>query len=64
MLGCVDEVLPEPEGGTQNDPAVAMSIVDERLTDHLEYLQSLSLDDMLAARYEKFRNIAQFYTTI
>ena len=31
MLGCVDEVIREPEGGTHNDPALAMSIVDERL---------------------------------
>ena len=63
MLGCVDEVIREPEGGTHNDPALAMSIVDERLADHLDYLQGLTLEAMLAARYKKFRNIAQFYTT-
>jgi acetyl-CoA carboxylase carboxyl transferase subunit alpha len=63
MLGCVDEVIREPEGGTHNDPAAAMAIVDERLADHLDYLQGLPLDALLAARYEKFRNIAQFYTT-
>jgi acetyl-CoA carboxylase carboxyl transferase subunit alpha len=63
MLGCVDEVIREPEGGTHNDPALAMSIVNDRLVDHLEYLQGLPLDVMLAARYKKFRNIAQFYTT-
>ncbi len=63
MLGCVDEVIREPEGGTHNDPAAAMAIVDERLTDHLEALQALPIEAMLAARYEKFRNIAQFYTT-
>ncbi len=63
MLGCVDEIIREPAGGTHNDPALAMSIVDERLADHLDYLQNLSLEAMLAARYEKFRNIAQFYTT-
>jgi len=63
MLGCVDEVIREPEGGTHNDPALAMSLVDERLTTHLEALQALPIEAMLAARYEKFRNIAQFYTT-
>src|ERR1700723_468179 len=63
MLGCVDDVIREPEGGTHNDPALAKSIVDERLADPLESLQGLSLDAMLAARYDKFRNIAQFYTT-
>src|SRR6202044_1631292 len=63
MLGCVDEVIREPEGGTHNDPALAMSLVDERLTDHLATLQGLPLEALLAARYNKFRNIAQFYTT-
>ncbi len=61
-LGCVDEVICEPEGGTQNDPALAAERLDERLAAHLELLQRLPLEEMLAARYHKFRNIAQFYT--
>jgi acetyl-CoA carboxylase carboxyl transferase subunit alpha len=64
LLGCVDDVLPEPAGGTQNDPAAAMAIVDERLSYHLAQLRSLSIDDLLEQRYRKFRNIAQFYTTV
>jgi acetyl-CoA carboxylase carboxyl transferase subunit alpha len=63
MLGCVDDVVREPEGGTPNDPAFAMRLLDGRLKIHLRELQGLSLDDLLARRYEKFRNIAQFYTT-
>jgi acetyl-CoA carboxylase carboxyl transferase subunit alpha len=63
MLGCVDDVIREPEGGTHLDPAFAMELVDERLERHLNELQQLSLDELLAARYAKFRNIAQFYTT-
>jgi acetyl-CoA carboxylase carboxyl transferase subunit alpha len=62
-LGCVDDVIREPEGGTHLDPAFAMELVDERLERHLNELQQLSLDELLAARYAKFRNIAQFYTT-
>jgi acetyl-CoA carboxylase carboxyl transferase subunit alpha len=61
-LGCVDEVIREPEGGTHNDPAAAMHFVNERLERHLGDLKRMSIDDMLAARYDKFRNIAQFYT--
>jgi len=63
MLGCVDDVIREPEGGTHLDPAAAMELVNERLERHLHDLQRLSLDELLAARYHKFRNIAQFYTT-
>lgn len=62
-LGCVDDVIREPEGGTQMDPAFAMELVNERLERHLGDLKRLPIDDLLAARYNKFRNIAQFYTT-
>jgi len=62
-LGCVDDVLPEPNGGTQNDPAAAMALVDERLQYHLANLRGLPIEDLLEQRYQKFRNIAQFYTT-
>jgi acetyl-CoA carboxylase carboxyl transferase subunit alpha len=63
LLGCVDDVLPEPEGGSQNDPAAAVTAVDEKLRYHLATLRALPLEEMLEQRYQKFRNIAQFYTT-
>jgi len=63
LLGCVDDVLPEPAGGSQNDPAATMELVDEKLRYHLAEIRSLPIDDMLERRYQKFRNIAQFYTT-
>jgi acetyl-CoA carboxylase carboxyl transferase subunit alpha len=62
-LGCVDDVIREPAGGTQNDPALAMQLVNERLERHLAELRKLSVEDLLEQRYEKFRRIAQFYTT-
>jgi len=63
LMGCVDDVLREPRGGTQEDPGAAMAIVGERLQYHLAGLRALPLDVMLEQRYIKFRNIAQFYTT-
>ena len=62
-LGCVDDVLAEPEGGTHLDPASAMAMVDEKLRFHLAQLDTKSIDQLLEQRYQKFRNIAQFYTT-
>ena len=38
-------------------------LLAEKLRFHLGELKALSIDDLLAARYQKFRNIAQFYTT-
>ena len=60
-LGCVDEVIAEPEGGTQADPPRAFQLVDARLVQNLGELKSMPLDEMLARRYDKFRNMAQFY---
>jgi acetyl-CoA carboxylase carboxyl transferase subunit alpha len=62
-LGCVDDVLTEPEGGTQNDPAAAMAMVSERLRFHLASVLSTPIERLLEERYTKFRNIAQFYTS-
>ncbi len=64
LLGCVDDVLLEPRGGTQNDPDATMAMVGEKLRYHLNELRALPLDVMLEQRYTKFRNIAQFYTIV
>ncbi len=62
-LGCVDDIIPEPEGGAHTDPAAAMHLVNDRLQRHFAELTAQSSDVRLASRYDKFRNIAQFYTT-
>ena len=62
-LGCVDDVIPEPEGGAHADPAAAAELLAEKLRWHLNELKALSVDELLRRRYDKFRNIAQFYTT-
>ncbi len=62
-LGCVDDVVPEPKGGTQADPAKAFGLVAVRLRRHLQELTDMPLDEMLARRYDKFRNMGQFYET-
>lgn len=61
-LGCVDDVISEPPGGTQNNIPKSMEIVDAALQRHLRELQAKPLKELLDARYAKFRSIAQFYT--
>jgi acetyl-CoA carboxylase carboxyl transferase subunit alpha len=61
-LGCVDEVIPEPEGGAQIDPEAGASLLSGALVRHLAELNSKPIEQILAARRAKFRNIAQFYT--
>ena len=62
-MGCVDDVVPEPPGGAHVDPEAAARMLDEKLAWHLSELKAMSTEERLASRREKFRNIAQFYTT-
>ena len=61
-LGCVDGIVPEPEGGIFTDPEAGAALLGDALRKHLAELKALSLDELLTARRKKFRNIAQFYT--
>jgi acetyl-CoA carboxylase carboxyl transferase subunit alpha len=63
QLGCVDEVISEPQGGSHVDPACAVEMLNTRLQYHLAQLDSIPIDQLLRQRFEKFRNIAQYYTT-
>ena len=60
--GIVDQVVPEPEGGAHTDHEVGAGLLGTALTRHLAELKSFSIDDLVAVRQRKFRNIAQFYT--
>ena len=60
-LGCVDEVIAEPKGGSQADPAAAFVLVAGCLRKHFAQIRDQSIEELLASRYSKFRNIAQFY---
>src|ERR1700761_5644384 len=52
-LGCVDGVIAEPAGGAQANQDEAMRRVNERLEHHFAELKTMSIDDLLAKRYEK-----------
>jgi acetyl-CoA carboxylase carboxyl transferase subunit alpha len=62
-LRCVDDIVPEPGNGAHENPDEAAKLLAEKLHLHLNELKSLSIADIVAQRYEKYRNIAQFYTT-
>jgi acetyl-CoA carboxylase carboxyl transferase subunit alpha len=61
-LGCIDEIVPEPPGGAHTDHDGAAKLVDEALQKNLSELKSMSADALIAARYEKFRAMARFFT--
>src|SRR5579864_4704295 len=61
-LRCIDGIVPEPEGGAHTNFDAAAALVDEALHRNLCELKNLSLEQLLASRYRKFRNMAQFFT--
>jgi acetyl-CoA carboxylase carboxyl transferase subunit alpha len=62
-LGCVDGIIPEPEGGAHVDYDAAASLLDAALQQSLAEVQRLPVEELVAARYNKFRNMAQFFRT-
>src|SRR5215471_1750638 len=56
-LGLVDGVIPEPLGGAHNDYDAASALVDQALSAALAELATLSVEQRLVARYEKFRKM-------
>ena len=60
-LGCVDDVIREPAGGAQADPAAAFDVVRDSLKRHYLHLKALPLTVLLEQRYQKFRTMAQAY---
>jgi acetyl-CoA carboxylase carboxyl transferase subunit alpha len=63
-LGCIDDIVPEPEGGAHRDYEAAANLLDVSLQKHLSELKKVSAAELLASRYNKFRNIAQFFKTV
>src|SRR5579864_4584558 len=60
-LGCIDGVVPEPEGGAHADHEAAAALLDQTLQTHFQQLRKTPIPELLASRYNKFRNMAQFY---
>ena len=59
-LRVIDAIVPEPVGGAHRDWDGAAGHLREALREHLRPLASMSPDDLVAERYEKFRRIGAF----
>jgi acetyl-CoA carboxylase carboxyl transferase subunit alpha len=60
-LGIIDGIVTEPPGGAHTDHAKAVELLDAVLRQQLAELKQMPLKDLLEARYQKFRNMAQFF---
>jgi acetyl-CoA carboxylase carboxyl transferase subunit alpha len=59
-LGIIDEVIPEPMGGAHRDPAALMEAARAIILKHLKELQGQSSEQLLDARYQKFRSLGSW----
>lgn len=56
----IDKLIPEPVGGAHRNPALAASHLQAALKANLQELQSLTSQELIAQRYQKYRAIGHF----
>jgi acetyl-CoA carboxylase carboxyl transferase subunit alpha len=59
-FGLVDEVLPEPLGAAHRDPPAAGEVIRNALLKHLQDLERLDIDQLVAERQERIAGFGSF----
>ena len=60
-LGAIDAIVPEPEGGAQKNHKAAALAVKKVVLAALKELAKIPVDQLVDARYAKFRAMGNFY---
>jgi len=60
-LGLIDTIVPEPEGGAQENPDAAAENLRQALQHALHELAGLSGEQLVEHRYAKFRKMGNFF---
>src|SRR5271165_4683136 len=63
-LGIIDEIVREPDGGAHADPEAAAKLLGEVLQRQLLILTNHTTKELVSARYEKFRNMCQYFDIV
>ncbi len=63
-LGCIDDTVPEPDAGAHTDHDAAAALLSTSLQKHLDELKNVPIKQLVATRYDKFRNMAQYYVEV
>jgi acetyl-CoA carboxylase carboxyl transferase subunit alpha len=61
-LGIIDEIVPEPGEGAHTDPDRAAEFLKSAIVRSLDELGSMSGEALAAHRYNKFRNMGNFFS--
>ncbi|WP_027338982.1 acetyl-CoA carboxylase carboxyltransferase subunit alpha [Halonatronum saccharophilum] len=58
-LGIIDTIVSEPPGGAHKDYNLSAQLLKEEIMKEIEFLQTLSKEELLDNRYNKFRKMGQ-----
>jgi acetyl-CoA carboxylase carboxyl transferase subunit alpha len=61
-LGVIDEIIHEPDGGAHKNHDDAAALLGEALQRNYAELKKMPVSELLDRRYDKFRQMAQFFT--
>lgn len=61
-LAVIDELIPEPAGGAQEDPGGAADALHDALLRHVHALQPLAADTLVRLRWKKYESMGQWRT--
>jgi acetyl-CoA carboxylase carboxyl transferase subunit alpha len=61
-LGMIDEIIPEPGEGAHTDPDAAAQFLRAAIGRALDELGGMSPDQLVSHRYNKFRNMGNFFS--
>ena len=63
-LGLIDGIIPEPAAGAHEDHDEAARLVKEQLVRSLRELSTLTSDEAVQRRYDKFRKMGNFFVGV
>ncbi len=59
-LNLIDEIIDEPLGGAHRNPDDMAESIRARLVEHIEQLERLPMDQLIAARYQRLMSYGEF----
>lgn len=60
QFGIIEDIVPEPQGGSHRDLEFQAEQIKEKLWHHLQELLPMSAEQLIEDRYNKFRKIGEF----
>jgi acetyl-CoA carboxylase carboxyl transferase subunit alpha len=60
QFGIIDGIIEEPLGGAHKDPKTAIQSVKQTIVSALQELSKLTIEELLAKRYDKYKQMGQY----